>query len=136
MDKKSIIILILIGVVIFVVGGGVGILYKTEKTSEFSIKGSNMLSSRVISKIVAYGEVTEINKRNITLSFLEESLTFEIKENTPVYKIVGDEPGSAFWQDSTFNEIKEGNRLNINLKIKENNEIEIVAVYILSPAFD
>jgi hypothetical protein len=136
MDKKSIIILILIGVVIFVIGGGVGVLYKTEKTSEQPDKNLNMLSSRVISKIVAYGEVTEINKKNITLSFMEENLTFEIKENIPIYKIVGTEQASAFWQDSTFNEIKEGNRLNVNLKINENNQTKIVAVYILSPAFD
>lgn len=131
MDKTNTIILVLIGAVLFSVGGGLGIIYQSQKNySEENI--FKALSSEVVSSIVAYGEVTEINGRNITLIFNNDSFTIYISEKAKIYSFKQtDDQESSSKKELEFNQIKKGDILNVSMKIYSDGTIEGSNVFIL-----
>ena len=126
MNRNFLILLIIAVLFAFVLGGGLGILYQTQKSASQivspSIKG---LSSKVIiSSIVARGEVVKIEGKNITLKNEGETLTVNISDNSKIYssgKIVG--PG--------IGGIKVGDNLQITLKLLPNSQLEGQLILIL-----
>ena len=142
MSKPLIFLLIIGAVFIFVLGGGIGVLYQTQQsapqveklqTIEASIKG---LSSKVIPSINAYGQVTKIEGRNITLDFKGEILTLKIKDDAQILsfvKLVSSEENTSGIdnQQTDFEEIKNGDNLNISIKFLPEGTLEGQSVIIL-----
>ena len=149
MNKNLIILSVIAGVVIFVLGGGLGVFYQTQKgllqTEKVQTKVQTMetviksLSSKVIPSIIAYGEVTNIEGRNITLSYGGESLTIKIKDDSQIFSFVKTaslkkgEPAVTSQQKVDFKTIKKGDNLNISVKLLPDGQLESQSVIILPP---
>jgi hypothetical protein len=132
-NSKNLITLLLIGVVLLLVGVGIGIIYQIQKDGSL-VSSAKSLSSEIIASIAAYGEVTNIDGRNITLSFMDESLTILVSEEARVYsfKQQGLEAG-AKQNLANFNDIKKGDFINISVKLSSDGKLEGNNVVILPP---
>jgi len=140
MDQKSLIISITIGLIFFALGLVCGFFYHRQITF-MPFKAENpiikTLSSKVIPTVNAYGEVTSINEKNITLTSGGESLTIKIRDDAKVYSF---EPSVDKKGNSTtpvqkiikFEDIKNGNNVSVNLRILPDGNIEGYAVVIVS----
>ncbi|MFA7676416.1 MAG: hypothetical protein WCY28_03345 [Candidatus Shapirobacteria bacterium] len=114
MDKTNIIILVLIGAVLFSVGGGLGIIYQSQKNySEENI--FKALSSKAVSSIAISGELKKVNNEKIILSYEEENFEIKVSENTRVYYFRESSPGET--KDISIKDLKAGDRLNIEAVI-------------------
>jgi hypothetical protein len=93
------------------------------------------LSSKVVPSIIAYGQVTKIENKNITLTYNKETLTVPVMESANVYSFVPAEAGSKTTaptqKKSTFSEIKVGDSLNITVKLSADGVLEGQSVIIL-----
>jgi len=137
MSKSNIVVIIIVGIIIFVIGGAVGVFYQMQKDAPELLKASALekLSSNVIPSIVAYGEVLDINGRDVLISFSGASLTVPIDENAQVYSFNNSSASeSPTQQQANFSEIKKGDYLNISLKVSMDGEIQGKTVIILPPA--
>ncbi len=138
--NRSLIVLIIVVLAVFVLGGGVGIFFQTQKDAPLLKKAEEMeaavkkLSSKVIASTVAYGEVTKIEGRNITLKYGEETLTIKIKDNAPIYSFAQNKEKIPVQQAAKFEDIKTADNLNIALKLLSDGSLESQSVIIL-PSF-
>jgi hypothetical protein len=134
MNKSNLIILVIIGIVFFIVGGGLGIFYQTQKDASQinGAKSIKALSSKVIPSIVAYGKVTDINGRDITIFYNGESLTIPVSQDAQVssFSQANGQTGST-QQKTSFDQIKKGNYINISIKVLPDGNIEGNMVIIL-----
>lgn len=136
MNKASLVILVIIGVLLFLVGGGLGIFYQAQKDASQIKKAEtiDILSSSVIPSIVAYGQVTKIQGRNITLTFDNESIIVPIAQNAPVYSFNQSAgQASSVQKQGDISQIKSGDYLNISIGLSQDGKIEGATVVILPP---
>jgi len=142
MDKKTSIVLFVISAVFFVLGGGLGVLYQEQKSvSEIQdspkTKAVQTLSSKVIPSITAFGQLTNIDGRNVTLTFGGDSLTVKIRDDAQIYlpatttKDSKGNPVTAPQQTAKFSDIKVGDNVSVNLKLLPDGQIEGQLVIIL-----
>ncbi|MFA7676417.1 MAG: hypothetical protein WCY28_03350 [Candidatus Shapirobacteria bacterium] len=132
-DSKNLVILLLIGIVLLSVGAGIGVIYQIQKDGPL-VLATKSLSSEIIASIAAYGEVTNIDGRNITLSFMNENLTIFVSEEARVYsfKQQGAEANSK--QNLVdFSDIKKGDFINISVKLSSDGKLEGNNIVILPP---
>ena len=139
MNKTTLIALsIIAGLFLFVFGGGIGVLYQTEKTSPQSAQLEkttsiiNFLSSEEFSRITVFGKAEKIEGRDITLlSEKGDSLKVSVIENSPVYSFVKDNAGKPVRKIVKFEEIKIGDNLNITIKLLPDGQLQGLSVIIL-----
>jgi len=101
-------------------------------------------SLKVIPSVIAFGEVTKISNRTVTLTYGTENLAIRIKEDAKISsynmpapndkgeQIISDIPGQ---KNAEFKDIKIGDKLNVSLKILPDGEIEGLSV-IIFPSFN
>lgn len=138
MNKITLIVsLIIVGLLLLALGAGFGVLYQTqqappqlEKTTTAAV---NFLSSKIFPSIVAYGKVTKIEGKNITLSSGGDSIKISMEENSPVYSFVYDSAQKPVQKKIEFKEIKVGDNLNITIKFLPDGQLQGQSVYILLP---
>jgi len=135
MSKISLIVLsIALGLVIFVIGGGMGIVYQsqipasTDKNSSINSDCSsliNVLSSDLVSIINIYGKVTSINIENgyIALSLGDNNLVVKVKDNTRI---------SLLTEMGTIRDIKTGDYLSVMAKLLSDGTIEAKSISVSS----
>jgi len=143
MDQKNIIILAVVGgVLCLAIGGGLGYFYQLQNgtlppAESKKVEAVNTLSSKVIPSITAFGQVTNISGRDITLTFGGDSLTIKIKEDAPIYlpaTATKDKDGNSVTsaqQTAKFSDIKVGDNASVNLKLLATGQIEGQLVIIL-----
>ena len=147
MEKKNLISLIVIGVVFFIVGGGLGLMYQKQKDAQSQLPQNNKkvaavqtLSSKVIPSITAYGQISKIDGRNLTLAFGGDSLTIKIRDDALVYmpsKTTSDSSGKQIITPQTqskFSDIKTGDNVSVNVKLLSDGQLEGQIVIILQSA--
>lgn len=138
--NKNLSTFIIIGVVTFVVGAGLGIFYQSQidapQLANFTaIKAVfKNLSSKAVPSILAYGQVTNIEGRNLTLSYSGDSVSIAISDSANINSFVKDSNGVPSQQKIDFSQIKNGDTLNISVKILPNGQLEGQSVIILSSA--
>lgn len=144
MKPISIVLLLIAVLVIFVLGGGLGISYQTQKNSPLLEKAAQSeaviknLSSKTVLSIVAYGQVTNIQGRNITLLYAGDSLTVRIKEDSMIYSLVtlpAAQKGAVVastQKQAEFKDIKKGDNLNVTLRLLPDGQLEGSTVMIMS----
>lgn len=143
MDKRNLTILVIVGVIIFLVGGGLGVLYRTQNPSEKYRKLETAvatLSSKVVPSIAGYGQVTSIDGKNITLSYGGDSLTINISEKAVIYSFVASTTAkngatSGTQKEVEFSAIRKGDYVNIGLKLSPDGTLQGETVIIL-PVFN
>jgi hypothetical protein len=133
MDKKQLAILITSGIVIFLIGGISGIfLAGTVGPQKAKIETANNLSSKVVSSMVAYGQVKSISGKNITLSNLGDTLAIPIAGNAQLYSFsTVSSTGVPVQQTIKFEEIKIGDKVNIAVKLLPDGKIQGTSVIVL-----
>ncbi len=145
MNRPILIILLAIAAVfIFVLGGGLGIWYQTQKDApqlKEAQKAESVvkfLNSKVSSSINARGIVEKISGRNITLSFEGENIEIRIKEDAKIYSFNNiSESAKKTSSDTlvqtknTFESIKMGDDLFINFRALPEGILEGQSVTIL-----
>ncbi|MEK7562211.1 MAG: hypothetical protein AAB509_00825 [Patescibacteria group bacterium] len=142
MDKKFLIVLhIVSGLFILILGGGLGILYQSQKDSLPSANPKTQavqtLSSKVIPAITAFGQVAKIDGKNVTLTFGGDSLTVKIIDNATVFLPAisttdkNGKPVTTQQQIANFTDIKVGDSVSINLKLLPDGQIEGQMVIII-----
>ena len=138
MNKNLTILLIIIGgIAIFVLGGGLGVLYQIQKdvsqieklqamesvlkvtNSALKVKESMLkgLSSKVVTSMVAQGEVVKIEGENITVRNNGETLIVSIGNNSKIYSIA---------KKVALNpkDIKVGDNLSITFKLLPEGQLD------------
>lgn len=132
MNAKNLIISIIIGLVIFALGGVCGFFYQQQREvpqietqNAQDNSASKILSSKIISSIMASAEVSDIVGKNITLKSGDDSLTIKISDDALIYSFVVPANGKTpVRQTAKFEDIKKGDFINI--KIKESSDKQIV----------
>ena len=129
----SIILVIIFGLVCLILGGATGFLYKTLQLSPQIEKATAIikdLSSKIILSSVAYGQVSKIEGRDITLSYNGDSIKINMTENIPIY-YTNDSVGKSVQQKVDFKAIKIGDTLNIIIKVLPDGQVQSQSVLIL-----
>lgn len=146
MSKINLIIVSVVVVIIsLVVGGVVGMAMQAQKDSvglnkltilapmETAVKA---LSSKAVPSIIAYGQVSNIEGKKVTLSYSGETLVINVAENANIYAltpVVGAKtPTAPVQRKALFTEIKKGDNLNITLKLSAEGLISGQSVIILN----
>lgn len=135
MDKKTIILIIVAGLVIFIIGGGLGIFYQ-KQTTDGLIKSLNSksqamdgliksLNSKTITSITALGKVVSINGNKIVLTSGQDNLEVIVSNGAKVYSLVKSPPAQA-----TLKDIKTGDNISVNVKLLPNGQLEGRAITI------
>ncbi len=142
--NRSLIIAVIIGLALFVLGGGLGVFYQTQKDAlkiqeaEKKSAAVKSLSSDLVPSIVAYGEVSAIDGRNVTLFYNGKSMQIEINKDATVYSFSpssGDEKEPLSSQQQVkISDIKKGDRLNVTIKLLPDGSLEGQMVIILGSA--
>jgi hypothetical protein len=136
MNKISLTVLFIIGGLVFLVAGaGLGILYQTQQTAPQLEKintAVKFLSSKTVPSIVAYGQVANIDGRNLTLAFNGDNITIAINEDATVNSFVKNEAGTMAQKKSDFSQIKKGDTLNITIKVLPDGQIQGVSVIVIN----
>ena len=132
MNKITPIILIS-GLLFLVLGGGIGFLYKTLQISPQIKKTTEIikaLSSKTVLSTVAYGQVSKIEGKDISLSYNGDSIKISMAEKAPVYSFV-DSAEIPNQKKVDFKEIKVGDNLNITIKLFPDGQIQGQSALIL-----
>ena len=140
MARKNLVILIIIGLVVFVVGGGVGVMYQKSKTASVLPEENpvyKILSSKLIPTITAFGKISSINGNDIVLSSGDETLNIEMKDSAPVYIFdssvdLGNGLSTPSQKIVNVDVLKEGQDISVNLKINKDGQISGVAIVLIS----
>ena len=132
MENKTIILAIAAGLVIFVIGGGLGVFYQTQKDAPQIEKLQIMesviksLNSKTISSITALGKVVSIEGNKITLSSGVDNLAITMSNNAKMYSLA-----SSSALQVALKDIKTGDNVSINIKLSANNQLEGQLVVII-----
>lgn len=141
MNRNNLIIIAVIGGIILLGLGfysGLNYAQKQIEKAKTSSPLANLLTSKVIGGLntTAFGEITEISGRNITLSNEGDALTISIKEDATIFRLLPPEgsaetPQPATREEIEFEEIKVGDQVNISCQLKADETLEGVDVMVL-----
>lgn len=135
MKKSVLIILFFLLLALFLASGiGFGIFYQQQKDliGENNSKNTlKALSSKSIASIIAYGQLTKIDGRDVTISYLGDSMNIFIEDGCKIYLIGESAGGQSEKKEISFEEIKIGNHLNITIKIMPDGQIIGQSILIL-----
>ena len=132
--KKNQIILIIIGVLVLI--GFVSSFSYWLGQRSVEVKSETLTASPLESKVIqnwkalAVGKVIEMSGSNLTLSSNEESLTIPVSEKADIKSIdVKNQEKSI--KEISFEEIKIGNEVNIEIGIDKNGKIWAYSITVL-----
>ena len=139
-QRNVILVAVCIVVVIFLIGYALGTL--KNSTPKASIASQNqsqvmpeaikVLSSKVIPAIAAYGMITKIDGRNVTMTYQTDSIVVAFRTDAKIYSYtinpaVKTPKGAAPAYVTTlasFNDLKVGQNISANIKVDLNGQVE------------
>jgi hypothetical protein len=136
MNKILLVVLLIIWTaIVFVLGGGLGVFYQTQKNApmleKFPVLESivNNLSSSTMSTILVSGKVSNIYGRYVTINNKGTGLTVKIMEDAKITSLVAsdvlvDGKYPILSKTATFEDIKKGDNVRINIKVLSDGKIE------------
>ncbi|OGZ73099.1 MAG: hypothetical protein A2998_03345 [Candidatus Staskawiczbacteria bacterium RIFCSPLOWO2_01_FULL_37_25b] len=134
MNKKILIGIIPI-IVALILGGAIGIFFQFQKDAPQVKKSGEViksLSSKVVPSIVAFGRVSKIDGRNITLDYNGDNITINIGDDAKIYTSSNQGEGGG-QEIISFENIKTGDNLSINLKVLPDGQLQGQSIIILNP---
>jgi len=133
--------LIASGILLLAVGGILGaVMQRSHVSQQVKAESAQILGSKVISSISAFGKVSKIQDRDITLSSLGDVLSVDMPDTVRVYSFTvapADKNGlssTAKQKIASFGDIKVGDSINANLKLLPTGKFQGVSVIILPSA--
>lgn len=134
MTKTNLVILVIFGVLLFILGGGLGVLYKKQTDAE-KVAAIKILSSKVIPTITSYGDVTKIEGRNVTLTYSGDSLTVALKDGARIFSFKNQASGSGAatgQQKTDISELKVGDNVSMEIVVSPDGKMQGDSMIILS----
>ncbi len=152
MNIKNLIVSLFLGLLVFGIGIGLGILYQTQQgvvpqsitqpknNVQVMPEVIKMLSSKVIPSIAAQGTVTKIDGRNITLNYQTDSITIGIRNDAIIYSIVFNTSpaktgsinnGASSSKQIDFKALKIGDNISVNFRVLPSGQIEGFSIIVL-----
>lgn len=140
MNPRIIILSIIIILAAFLIGGGAGILYQSQKPVQPQASNLNVdqmsslikqLTSKPIASIAAYGQIQSIDGKNIALSYLGDSITVKLADNAQVFSLAVDSKGKTSQQKVDFSQVKKGDNVSISLKLLPDGTLQGQTIMIL-----
>lgn len=139
--KISLIVIIIL--ISWSIGAGTGIFYEKQLLAPSLNKAEKVASdlrSKVIGSITAYGKITNISGRTLTIMATADNkdiLQITIKNDAPVFAIASqnDSAGKTTTnaqQKSEFKDLKTGDNVAVSIKLLANNQLEGQSVIIFS----
>ena len=134
--SKFLAICILAAIIVFVVGGGIAFYLYGTKTPQQKIT-SNLpqtntpnvfeqtiknLSSGVIVSSLAYGQITNVSGKNLTLTNGGDILTVPFSDSAKIY--------TAGNKEINFSDLKTGTNLSVNIKILPDGSIQAMSAFV------
>jgi len=117
--------------IIFILGCLAGIyLEKQKMVPELekitkAAKILNAINSKVIPSPIAFGEITKISGRIVTLNYAGESLDISVKDNAQIYSF------SQGQKQIDFSQIKVGDWLNITIEVLPDGQVQGLSVAVV-----
>ena len=129
MNKSILVSLIITGLLFFVLGGGIGVLYQTQQDApQVEVVNNFTESLKVLGQRSIYvsGVVKDIDGRTVTLvDDANNSFIINIKENAEISSILNDGVNySETKQPINMEDIKNGDRAYIDVKLLQNGILE------------
>lgn len=134
MDKKQVLILVLSCLVLFLLGISLGITIQANNRGAVKkAEAVNNLSSKVITSITAYGKITKIDGKKITLSNLGEDLSILMQDKAKIYSFnVSEKSNVAPTQKEVgFGDVKVGDSVNVVMKLLSDGQMQGSSLIIL-----
>lgn len=123
--------LIVIVIMAFMLGAGLGFFLKTDNNAIVQIQPAteliSLLSSKPISGIMIYGTVKDISDRDIIISNQEETIALQISSHAKVYKT-----GTEKTEEISFEDVKKGDALTINSVMTAEGKLRGDSIYIFT----
>jgi|GEM_PF-5423378 len=142
-EKKNVLMLLVLGLVIFLLGGAVGMNLSNSTNSFQGQKSEELLktlSSPIIVSVVAYGNVQKIEGRNLTILSLtgEEKLTVFVKEGAQISMMASPASGGEMGKEKrlALSDIKPGQWVNVIMRVSPEGRLEAEMVTILSTGIE
>jgi|GEM_PF-1459832 hypothetical protein len=147
MNIKNVILAFILGILAFIAGASWGMLFQNQKSvalpqvqNQAMSETVKALSSNVVPSIAAYGIITNISGRNITLTAQHDSMTVPINQDAQIYSFVPDASAAPSAKNTSssrqiaLSDIKKGDNASINIKVLGNGQLSGTSVIILPPA--
>lgn len=143
MERKNLIILHIVGgLLVLIIGAALGFFYQifmgaVPQKEVPKVEAIKMLSSKVIPSITAFGNVSKIEGKNVTLTFGGDTMIIKIRDNAQIFLPASsskDSKGNTVTlpqQSARFADIKTGDNISINLKLLPDGQIEGQMVILL-----
>jgi hypothetical protein len=123
----SIVLLIILGLVIFAGGMGLGIVYQNKKLKDFKSNISELFNKNIIIATVS-GNIVDINGRNITMGYENNSVIIKIRDDAEIVStiFVKDKNGviASESKELKFEDLKKRDNIQVNIKILPDGTLE------------
>ncbi len=166
MSIKTVIISLCVWILIFVLGLGIGILYQSQKNvPQVQVQGQDQkvadavsalnakvaslksLTSPVILSISAYGKITNINGRNVTITRGKDAMVLALKSDANISSVAFAAPGplpsgskkpaspapTPTVKQLSLQDLKVGNDVTARVRVLASGQIEGLSVTVLAP---
>jgi len=136
MNSAKIILSVVVLLVVFLLGGGLGVMYQPQRVNvpqQISATSPIVqeLSSKLFPSIIAYGKITAISGNSLTLTYSGSSATINVKSGAPVYSFATDKTGKSSQQKVDFSQIKKDDNVNVNSVLLTDGTLQGQSVIIL-----
>jgi hypothetical protein len=134
LENKNLIILVIVAIVIFVIGFGLGFFLNSQNSAP-KVNNNNvanligLLSLKTVPSITAFGQVSKIEGKNVTLFFNGDSMTIPVISSARINSV--DSSKNNAQQEAKFENIKVGDALSVGLKVLPDGSLQGTSVFIM-----
>ena len=138
-NNKLAILLAVVALSAFLIGGGLGVLYEIRLNPEVKKVADlaptvDVLSSKVMQTVVTVGSVKSVSSDHIVLASNGDTTTIAITPATKFYGYAGQQSAGAPVANAvTINDLKAGQYVSATLKILPGGTLQCDAIYIIIP---
>ncbi|OGZ70710.1 MAG: hypothetical protein A3F47_01895 [Candidatus Staskawiczbacteria bacterium RIFCSPHIGHO2_12_FULL_38_11] len=134
METKNIIIAVVSGIIILIIGFSLGFWYKSisqpKNVAQEIPEAVKVISSKVTPSITAYGVITKIDGKNITINNEGDIMTITARDDVKIYAFSSTTGKS---QEITLNDLKIGDKLSVNIKVSDSGQVDAYTIIVLPP---
>ena len=139
MILRNLIVSLILVILIFLSGLGIGMSYQSKKVApsqtqnQISSKSIELLTSHVISPMIARGKVIKIDDKDVTLNYQKDNRIIKISDTARVSLLVlsATQKKSYVNKQVTFEDIKMNDNVEVSVRVLPDGQIEGFNIVIL-----
>jgi hypothetical protein len=128
------IFLIATAIIFMAVGGTFGIIFQSQKDQVLINKYTGVIksaASKTVASILSYGQISDIQGRDVTLAFGGDYITVNIKQDANVYSYSSNS-ANAQKKQLNFSDLKKGDTVNISMTMSQEGKFTANSVMVVS----